>query len=116
MVEGDWETVKVPPRPFPAAEAVKEAADLLLGADRPCLYVGGGAIGAEVSITAIAERLDASVITSNAGKGIVPESHSLSVGGSIWRRRLKTTLPRPMLSSPWARKSEKPTALLNGFP
>jgi thiamine pyrophosphate-dependent acetolactate synthase large subunit-like protein len=86
MVEGDWEPVPIPPRPSPDVEAVSKAAELLLGAERPALYLGGGAIGADISITAIAERLNATVITSNAGKGIVPESHRLSIGGSIWRQ------------------------------
>jgi len=86
FVEDEWEPVPIPPRPPPDVESVSRAAGLLLDADRPALYLGGGAIGADISITAIAERLNATVVTSNAGKGIVPESHRLSIGGSIWRQ------------------------------
>jgi len=86
LVDEEWETVPIPPKPSPDLDGIAQAAALLLKANTPCLYLGGGAVGAETAITAIAERLNATVLTSNAGKGIVPESNSLSVGGSIWRQ------------------------------
>ena len=85
-VDGTWETVTPPARPAPDPGAVDAAAKLLLEASSPSIYVGGGAIGADEAIVAIAERLNAAVFTSNAGKGIVPDSHPLNVGTSIWRR------------------------------
>jgi thiamine pyrophosphate-dependent acetolactate synthase large subunit-like protein len=45
--------------------------------------VGGGAVGTRQPLTAIAERLGACVLSTNAGKGILPESHPLSLGCSI---------------------------------
>ena len=84
-VDQEWETVTPPSRPNPDPEAVIAAAEMLLGAERPSIYVGGGAIGADASVVAIAERVGATVFTSNAGKGIVPDSHPLNVGSSIWR-------------------------------
>ena len=84
--EGNWNTVIPPARPSPDPGAVAAAAAMLLGASRPSIYVGGGAAAAGTSITAIAERIGASVFTSNAGRGIVADSHPLNVGGSIWRQ------------------------------
>lgn len=84
--DGNWKAVAPPARPSPDSKAVAAAARLLLDAARPSIYVGGGAVEAAASVTAIAERLNATVITSNAGKGVVPESHPLNVGGSIWRQ------------------------------
>ncbi len=60
-----------------------EAADLLAQAKRPLILVGGGAVGTREALTAIAEHIGAPVLSTNAGKGILPESHSLSLGCSI---------------------------------
>ncbi len=81
----DWSPRRPPSRPLPNPADVEAAVALLAEAQRPAIYVGGGAIGARDSLTEIAERLQAGVIASNAGKGIVPDGHSLSLGGSIWR-------------------------------
>ena len=80
-----WQPRRVPTRPMASAEAVNAAADLLAEANRPLIMVGGGAVEAGTPLTSLAELLNASVISSNAGKGIVPDSHPLSLGGGIWR-------------------------------
>jgi 5-guanidino-2-oxopentanoate decarboxylase len=49
----------------------------------PVILVGGGAVGADGAITELAELLNTAVITSNAGKGIVPDSHPLNLGASL---------------------------------
>ena len=90
MVDPDtYETVQMPTRPLPHPDAVSEAASLLVQAERPLIMVGGGAVDAAGSLTEIAETLNASVVTSNAGKGIVPESNRLSLGGGIWRKAVQ---------------------------
>ena len=81
-----WQTVTLPARPVPDPSAVAGAALLLAQAERPLLFVGGGAVGAGSALTAIAETLNATVVSSNAGKGVVPESHPFNLGGSIWRQ------------------------------
>jgi 5-guanidino-2-oxopentanoate decarboxylase len=58
----------------------------LAQARRPLILVGGGAVGTRKALTAIAERIGAPVLSTNAGKGILPESHSLSLGASIVRQ------------------------------
>ena len=64
----------------PASEAVDQAAALLADADAPLLYVGSGAMDAGPEIAAVAERLNAPVLTAQTGKGAFPESHPLSLG------------------------------------
>ncbi|MEV8634107.1 thiamine pyrophosphate-binding protein [Streptosporangium sp. NPDC051023] len=68
------------PRPVPAAEAVAEAVRLLGSARRPLIWAGGGAREAGGELSALAERLGAPILTSNAGRGAVPEDHELVVG------------------------------------
>ncbi len=82
---GSWKPRTPPSRPMPEETAVHNAAHLLTQAKYPAIYIGGGAIEAAESLTKLAEHLQAGVITSNAGKGIVPDNHPLNLGGSIWR-------------------------------
>lgn len=83
LVDEDWQAVEPPPRPYPDPDVIVEAAAMLDVARRPVILVGGGA--AEASVAPLAERLGAIVIASNAGKGIVPDDHPLSLGGAICR-------------------------------
>src|ERR671910_2578132 len=57
-------------RPRPDAAMVERATALLAGAKRPVIVAGGGVIGAEASaeLVALAERLDAPVVTTWNGK------------------------------------------------
>lgn len=70
--------------PSPAHTHVTEAARRLAGAQRPGIVAGGGARGAEAELTALAERLQAPVVTTVNGKGAVAESHSLSLGAGLY--------------------------------
>jgi len=83
MVEGDWKTRRAPSLPMPDPAAIDEAADRLAQAKRPLILVGGGAVGTRKPLTDIAERIGAPVLSTNAGKGILPQSHSLSLGCSV---------------------------------
>src|SRR3984885_13549704 len=78
-----WKIRRAPSLPMPDPAAIEEAADRLALAKRPLLLVGGGAGGPRTALTAIAERIGAPVLSTNAGKGIFPESHPLSLGCSI---------------------------------
>ncbi|GAA5097031.1 5-guanidino-2-oxopentanoate decarboxylase [Microbacterium yannicii] len=74
------------PAPAPArgdAAAVREAAALLSGAERPVIVAGGGATRAGRSLTALAERLGAPVLTTLNGKATVDEHHPLSLGSNL---------------------------------
>lgn len=82
-VEAEWKTRRAPSLPMPDPASIEEAADRLARAQRPLVFVGGGAVGTRKPLTEIAERLGAPVLSSNAGKGILPSSHPLSLGGSV---------------------------------
>ena len=66
----------------PAAEGVDAAAALLGSAARPLIIAGGGVVlaGASGQLSALAERLDAPVLTTVEGRGAIPEDHRLSLG------------------------------------
>jgi 5-guanidino-2-oxopentanoate decarboxylase len=82
-VQTVWKTRRSPSLPMPDPAAIEEAADRLAQAAQPLILVGGGAVGTREALTAIAEHIGAPVLSTNAGKGIFPESHSLSIGASI---------------------------------
>ncbi|HEY4968498.1 MAG TPA: thiamine pyrophosphate-dependent enzyme, partial [Steroidobacteraceae bacterium] len=56
------------------------------------ILVGGGAVGTRMALIAIAECIGAPVLSSNAGKGILPESHPLSMGCSIVQKSSQQAL------------------------
>jgi 5-guanidino-2-oxopentanoate decarboxylase len=82
-VETAWKTRRAPSLPMPDPAAIEEAAARLARARCPLIFVGGGAAGTRKPLTEIAERIGAPVLATNAGKGILPESHPLSLGCSI---------------------------------
>ena len=61
---------------------VATAVDLLMGAANPLIYVGEGVIyaGASAELKALAELVNAPVITTLKAKGAFPENHPLFVG------------------------------------
>ncbi|MGB3788387.1 MAG: biosynthetic-type acetolactate synthase large subunit [Phormidesmis sp.] len=63
-------------------DQVDEALALLQAADRPLLYVGGGAIAsdAHAEIQSLAEAFSAPMTNTLMGKGAIDEHHPLSVG------------------------------------
>ena len=85
-LEGEWRPRRAPSLPMPDPAAIDEAVERLAQAKRPLILVGGGAVGTRQALTAIAERIGAPVLATNAGKGILPESHPLSLGCSIVRK------------------------------
>ena len=68
----------------PDAESVARAVDTLLAARCPVIYAGQGVLFAEATeeLVALAERLDAPVLTTMPGKSAFPERHPLSLGAS----------------------------------
>jgi thiamine pyrophosphate-dependent acetolactate synthase large subunit-like protein len=74
-------------RPGPSAEQIAAARDDVAAATRVVIIAGGGAAaaGAGQAIAAIAERLGAPVITSQMGKGVIPEDHPHALG-NLWSR------------------------------
>jgi acetolactate synthase-1/2/3 large subunit len=78
-----------PAPPAPDPELIDKAADLLAAARQPLICVGSGAMEAGAEILALAERLQAPVVTSTGGKGVVSDRHYLAqnmLGGhELWK-------------------------------
>ncbi|NLU82233.1 thiamine pyrophosphate-binding protein [Rhodococcus sp. HNM0569] len=60
--------------------AVAEAVRLLSRAERPLIWVGGGAAGAKAELTSLVHKLGAGLLTSNSGRAIVPEDDDRVIG------------------------------------
>ena len=59
------------------------AAEAIVAAERPVLYVGGGAVSAGVDpadLLRVAEAVQMPVVTTLMAKGVVPDSHPLCLG------------------------------------
>jgi acetolactate synthase I/II/III large subunit len=70
--------------------ALEDAAALLSEVERPTIFCGGGVglSGAERELVALAERLDAPVVTTPCGRGSISERHRLAFGGvGLYRTR-----------------------------
>ena len=70
------EAAPSPPEPDP--DLVAAAAKALAAAKSPLIYVGSGAMEAGAEILALAERLQAPVVTYTGGKGVVSDRHYLA--------------------------------------
>ncbi len=87
-----WNPRNLPGRPQPSADDIARAVSLLSGAERPVIMVGGGAVDAAAEIRTLCESLDAPVVASSAGKGIVPDDHPLSLTATTVRPEVQRWL------------------------
>lgn len=71
-----------PSRPAPEAQAITAAAALCSQAVRPVILAGGGAADAASPLLRLAETLDAPVIMTVNGRGVLPPGHPLGVSCS----------------------------------
>lgn len=67
-------------RPGPDPKALADISELLALSKSTMMVLGGGAIPAANKAVELAELLDAPVVTSCAGKGVIPEDHPLCLG------------------------------------
>ena len=78
---GEIPTPRARPEPLtPSPEAVERALELLRGAKRPVLVVGGGALDASAEVTALAHAWGLPVITTLMGLGAYPASDPMWLG------------------------------------
>ncbi len=79
-----------PTPPEPDSDLIADAAKALSEAKAPLIYVGSGAMDAGSDILALAERLQAPVVTYTGGKGVVSDRHYLAqnlfAGHELWKR------------------------------
>lgn len=64
----------------PPIEVINDAIEKIKFAKRPCIIVGNGAKFNMLAITEFAEKIEAPVITTFKGKGLIPDSHPLACG------------------------------------
>ncbi len=64
----------------PPKEIYDSAVDLIKKAKRPCIIVGNGAKFSMDNIIKLSENIEAPVITTFKGKGLIPDSHPLACG------------------------------------
>jgi acetolactate synthase-1/2/3 large subunit len=67
---------------LPGDADIQRAADLINGAERPLLYIGGGVIAAEAAglVTQLADECNIGAVHTLLGKGGFPEGRDLSMG------------------------------------
>lgn len=72
-------------RPTPPRADLERAAEMLLAAKRPLLYVGGGVhpSGAHDAVAAVADYLQAGVVQTAEGKGAISDASDLSLGAAL---------------------------------
>jgi thiamine pyrophosphate-dependent acetolactate synthase large subunit-like protein len=75
--------------PAPDPAAVARVVKLLGEARAPMIFAGGGGRLAAERVTALAEALDAPVVTSYNGKGVIPAGHPLHAGSSCEERAVQ---------------------------
>jgi acetolactate synthase I/II/III large subunit len=75
-----------PPRSVPPATDIDRAAEVLLAADKPVIYAGGGVnlSGAHEALAGVAEFLEAGVAQTPEGKGAISDESDFSLGAGLW--------------------------------
>jgi len=64
----------------PPENSIKNAINKIFEAKRPCIIVGNGAKNKMNGITKLAEQIEAPVITTFKGKGLISDDHPLACG------------------------------------
>jgi 5-guanidino-2-oxopentanoate decarboxylase len=77
------EVFGAPTRPSATAQQVARVAALLEAAARPAIIAGGGARSTAAGLRELIERLDGYLVTTAAGKGLLPEAHPANLGCSL---------------------------------
>jgi len=108
------------PTTHPHGKQVREAARLMIEAERPVLYVGGGVIKAEASaeLLELAEAYGIPVVTTLMARGAFPDSHDLHLGmpgmhGSV--AAVAALQKSDLLISLGARFDDRVTGTLDSF-
>ena len=74
---------RCPRRALPQPGQIEAAVARLALARRPLIILGGGALDGGKAALSIAERLNAPILTTTAGKGAVPADHPLCLGARM---------------------------------
>jgi len=108
------------PQVYGEPKAVRRAVDAIIKAERPVLYIGGGAIaaGASEELRLLAEKLNLPTTCTLMGLGAFPASHPLSLGmlgmhGGYWTNMAVNNCD--LLISIGARFDDRVTGKLSDF-
>jgi acetolactate synthase I/II/III large subunit len=108
------------PQVYGDPKAVRRAVEAMISAERPVLYIGGGAIaaGAYEELRQLAEKLNLPTTCTLMGLGAFPASHSLSLGmlgmhGGYWTNMAVNNCD--LLISIGARFDDRVTGKLSEF-
>ena len=82
----------IPSRPLPPEEALCDAASRIERAKRPVVIAGGGAADCPRSMARFLDRSGAAFASSVAGKGVIDETHPLSLGCALPRKAVRAFL------------------------
>ncbi len=69
-----------PDLPGPDDDALDRAAELIAAAERPLVWAGGGAVAASTQLDNLLRLTGAGLFTSNAGRGVLPETDDRVIG------------------------------------
>ncbi|MEU8620517.1 thiamine pyrophosphate-binding protein [Streptomyces sp. NPDC048623] len=81
-----------PAFPGPTAGEIAAAGELLASARRPLVWAGGGATRARRELAPLLEATGAGLLTSNSGRGTVPEDHDQVIGNFATAPAARTLL------------------------
>ena len=72
-------------RIIPSQEQLREAARVIVSANLPLIFAGGGVArsDAEQALVQLAEATNIPVLTSGGGKGVIPDNHPLCYGSCL---------------------------------
>jgi acetolactate synthase I/II/III large subunit len=108
------------PQVYGEPKAVRRAAEAMIKAERPVLYIGGGAVaaGAYEELLQLAEKLNLPTTCTLMGLGAFPASHPLSLGmlgmhGGYWTNMAVNNCD--LLISIGARFDDRVTGKLSDF-
>ena len=119
--EVDYAPALAPIRVRPDWENVKMAGELLLESEKPVIVAGGGAhsSGCSQEVIGLSELLGIPVLTTPCGRGVIPESHPLSLGlVGLYRTRVGRGVyeEADLLISLGSRNEEFQTAAWSYYP
>ncbi|HEY8475720.1 MAG TPA: thiamine pyrophosphate-binding protein [Chloroflexota bacterium] len=83
-------------RPSPDPRLLRRAAEMLARATAPIIWAGGGVVSAEAwtELVALAELLQAPVLTTTQSRGAIPEDHPLCLGNIAFHHVTQEYLKR----------------------
>jgi acetolactate synthase-1/2/3 large subunit len=101
----------------PDPDLVEKAAALLGNAENPVIFVGGGIWGAEASLKALADTLEAPVVMTEAGLGAVdwrdPKAQNMIAGQELWKKAdVVLAVGTRMFTPKFNWKFDKPATLI----